>query len=554
MRQDNVFLVGPPLPAENIIGYRSIRRTLRTWAYGPSSGISLHGMHRTGKTSLAREQCRNISNDAAAKIAAVYVNMANVTADEGKSWYDTLLGCMIGTLERELSKKILPAQIPGLEAALKNFRDAPTGNDYRDCFRWVFVVAKEAGWKTRIVLDEFDRAAEPDGFQTKADYELFRSLSGPDTEVGLMLISRRELYLIEKVNTNNSVFNGAFKKYSLPGFQETDGSGDGRIHRDMTDYYKALKEYDIQLTQEEKEELQYFTGWNPYLLSIFGFELADAAVNDLPRPTMRQIYVRSITMFRDYMDTVYSRLDGDARLKGETSYAQKLVGIVIGPMIGVTQEDVELFDALGYLRRIGTGEREYQCVSGVFTRYLANKRIQSDAWTELMELDGTLRLLIERELDPPADHLTQDQWFAVLADVFLRADQQPNFSSKNYLRDIKVNEDTYHTTLPVLQVISMKDCFRILRAYWQENFSRYFDNDLLSAWEEQFEICGAARNPYAHNTAKLVMTAEQQAQIRGYCVKITSKIKENFNLYEPNGLPQTAKRNVLDHSGLASGV
>lgn len=540
MRKDNIFLVGPPLPMENIIGYRKIRRALRDWAYGPCGGISLHGMHRTGKTSLAKELYQIIRNDAEEKIVAIYINMAKIVAEEDRNWYSELLYFISEELEDELSRKIQLAEIPDFGAAIKDFRTCtPTGNRFRSRFMRVFEKIADRGWKTCVILDEFDAAQNE--FQTRANFELFRELSGKETGVGLMLISRRELYLIEKENPNNSVFNGAFNKYSLPGFQESDGSGYMGIYQDMTDYYEVLESYGIKLSREEKEDLWYFTGWNPYLLSGFGHELADAAINGLPRPTVRQIYVHKIPMFRDYMDTVYSRLDSDARPKGDASYVQKLAGIVIGPMIGVTSEDIQLFDALGYLRCIDAKVGKYQCISGVFTHYLANKRIRSDAWTELMDLDDTLRLLIERELDSNSNHLTQDQWFVILADVFLQVDQQPKFSNMNYLRDIKVNEDTYHIKLSVLQVISMKDCFRILRAYWQENFGRYFDNELMANWEKQFEICGAARNPYAHNTAKILMTPERQAQVRDHCKNITSIIKGNLDKYEPNGLPQRVR-------------
>ena len=541
--EENVFLVGPPLPPPNIIGYRRMRRALRSWACGPCCGISLHGMHRTGKTSLAKELCWLLNNDTENKILCLYVNLAEVEKETGENWFCTVLRFIITEvlLDTLPERDIRLDDIPGLETSLQDFETAPpTSNRFRSRFKRIFTRLARAGWKTCLILDEFDRVADPDGFESKADFESFRTLSGQECGVGLMLISRRELYLLEKSNPSNSVFNGAFSKYSLPGFQESDGSDGSEPHHDMAEYYAVLARYGITLSEAEKDELWFFTGWNPYLLSVFGYEMADAVLNALPRPSMRQIYIRRQQTVRDYMDTVYSRLESDARLKNENSYAQKLVGIVIGPMIGITEGDIDLFTALGYLRRTGDADAPYQCISGSFTHYLSNKRISTnDAWKDLMDLDTVLRGTIRRELDSGPAPLTQEQWFAVLADAFLRADGQPNFRRDSYLRDINLNKDIYHEQLGVLDVMSLKDCFRILRAYWYENFSRYFDEDEqdLSKWKDIFTLCGEARNPFAHNTAKKLLTAEQQARVQSYCSDITMQIRQNMNKCTSAGLP-----------------
>ena len=548
----NNFLVGTVLPAEHIIGYKRMRKDLRDWAYGTNCGIALIGMHSMGKTSLALELYQKLRAETEVKMLPLFLDLNKLKKNNKLDWYSTLLYWIVDELEEELEMKLqqlspgTPLQhlleaIPYLDVMLARFRKAdPTMMSFRNSFQRIFSTLKDAGWKIRIILDEFDCAANEDTFQDTADFELFRELTEPEFGVGLLLLSRRQLHTIEKTTRQNSVFSGAFHEYRLVGFQESDGRDGSEIHCDMSDYYAVLRDqYEIELDAEERQELEFYTGGNPYLLSIFGSEMAKDKIENHPPRSFQSIYKKNLPTIHPYLEKVFLRLEADASVDG-VSYIQKLAGIVLGPSIDVHPSDIELLQSLGYLQAYDDNEQAYISISKAFTQFLSHKDIKADTWDLILETERLARRLVEREFQGTAAPLDDEQWFTIMAEAFRRVDHQPNLNRSNYLRDISVNRDSFGVELSVLNVMSLKDCFRVIRGFWDTNFSPYFINGQkkgsLEQWKVKFTECGKARNPLAHGNAEF-LTAVARDQVDAYCKEFIQTVQMNMDDVEPSGIP-----------------
>jgi len=564
MNQKNIFRVGDPVSGEGMLGYLEVRQELEEWAFeAGSGGMSLTGMHRVGKTSLAEEVERKLAAHPEEKILCLCYDVAEVAPQEGYSWCESLLERIIskvhellvdeGILEdpeqREEEEDGEAAPVSALERKFRRFfKTPPTDRDYRDRFKSVFQTLKKEGWRICLMLDEFDAVGDCDSLPVtdpvtgkvsmqdvyrfqEYDFELFRELVKSKYGVKLLLISRRRLFQIERKSEQNSTFNGVFRKICLRGFREE--TGDYRL------FYNALQEhYGIELSEPERQRLHYYAGGCPYLLSLFAFKMAQKAIRGQEIPDCERIFEEETTTVLEYFDTVYSRIRQDVLADG-VSIEEKLRAVVLGPNIGVTQEDVLMLIGMGYLRE--AEQDSYLCISPLFTQYLSHKPYSPEAWERILKVQEEVSRLIIREVEHERQY-SDEEWLILMDYVYRKNGAQ--FNANKYRWDLKNDRKLCGEHLRMPDILTLKDCFKLIVLLWDERFGVYFDRPKdKGEWEKKFALCGKMRDPLAHGLGGQLPQG-QVTLANDHCGEILDSLEKHVPEHEPQGLTAKVKEYI----------
>ena len=313
-------------------------------------------------------------------------------------------------MENEIERKEIA---PDKLYFLQKFKKARVGsNDFRQNFKKIFRELKEKfNLNTLLIMDEFDAAEKI--FTQAADYELFRTLVNPTYGTILILISRRLLYMIERRNENNSTFHGVFGNFSVIGFSEND----------IKTFRKILAErYEIDLTKEQMERIRYYSGRSPYIYSFFGKYLVDQKRENAADFDVDEIYKNNPVTVTQYADTLFSRLEKDKHLA-------KLIGVILGPKIYVTPDDVNVLKSMGYLNDSQDGYSEI--LSGYFTDYVKSKHFKDDSWNNILSVDTTLKDLIKKEFG----ELSDTEWKHYMEEAYSKF-ESCEFSDAQYQKNV----------------------------------------------------------------------------------------------------------------------
>jgi len=514
MRTDNIFITGGEVSGDHMIGYkdkieeftRMVEQKLST-----TGGIYLYGLYRMGKTSVAKQSLKQLQ-EAHPELLCVYINL-NIFNTNKQNSFDDFLEAIIMEL-CELLDEFDDPSMDRVRKKISEFKKAEKSSVYyRISFNKVFTWIKKANRNVLLMIDEFDAAR--DVFSCKADFELFRELvASPDYSVCLVTISRQELSMIEHENPNNSSFKGVMYPYTIKGFTEND----------IADYCRIMKEYyDYSLNEENVDFLRAHCGTSPYLWCCIGYELTERQLLNNTSFSLEDVLSipAILSKIGGYHDSIVKCLEHD-KDRNDVSLADKLVGAIIGPSYLATDEDIKLLISMNYL--VDTGET---CLafSQAFKKYLLSMTYSNDVLNNFDMLEKKLKKLLDERKDNlfqiVCANNTQDEkmkWFAVLSDVWQTLDNKP-FNENGYEVQIKSTNKKFHTHETVLDVMSLEDVTRILRANWNV-FSSYFHNQPLSRWETHFKECAKARNPVHHGSVERVYSKEEQQRINSYCIEI----------------------------------
>ena len=191
----NIFVVGSEVKGESQIGYERYINRFAEMLVNTVNNISITGLKRFGKTSIAKEVISRVKSQAEVNIITVFVDLA-----KQKSFSDLLIS-IVNQLEDELLEANSVDNLlehPIYKRFVERFRSFdPASKSFRDSFDSIFKFVTKQGFKIILIIDEFDKASEL--FEDTADFEFFRDLcSNRDIGVSLVLVSRRQLYMIEK--------------------------------------------------------------------------------------------------------------------------------------------------------------------------------------------------------------------------------------------------------------------------------------------------------------------------------------------------------------------
>lgn len=509
MRQDNIFVNRGTVAGESFIGYEGLYKTLYRNVICNRGNFALVGLNQMGKTSLIKKlYAEAINENNFSKFIPVIINLKELRSKNGKTLFDSLLINIAKEIKHGLACRIsLDGEGKKFCYQYDKFEKATADSDeFRILFKNLCEEIKFLDKHIILSLDKFDYASKNEIFKETADYEFFRDLTDSSYAVSLILISRQRLYAIEKKNENNSTFRTSFKEIPLIGFSK---------HESELFFEILNKDYEIVLSSEQRERIKYYAGRSPYIYSCFGYELVEEKIDGQENFDIDKIYKEKINSdVSDYAETLYERLKSDEHLG-------KLMGILFGPSINITQRDIDLLSFMGYLNT-DTRDEFYSALSGYFTDFLHTKYYCEDSWQNIIEVEKFMKKIVTQSFIP----LEESQWKKVLDNAYSKnTDSSQTFNYGLYKTYIENNFKNFDQHSTLIDVISLKDTFEIIHAYWQEVFQKYFEERKFDTFQNQFKMCARARNPLAHGH-KEYLTKSEQEQVNVYCNEILDIVKK----------------------------
>ena len=507
---ENIFVVGPEVKGKSQIGYKRYFDQFTNVLLHTINNISITGLKRFGKTSIAKEVISRVKQESEKKVIAIFIDLA-----KQRSFPDFLVAVRNGLEDEimcddELSNVFFQSAIFNRYLKKINNVGAET-KTYRDTLDSMFKWITKQDIRVILAIDEFDAAS--DLFKETADFEFLRDLSSNrDIGVSLVLISRRQLYMIEKKNFNNSTFHGVVQTYPINGFEA----------EDLKEYFDVLKElYNIELNEFACERLNYYCGQSPYLFSMFAYDIVDD--NALGREiNIDAIYRRREIDIENYYKSIFACLNNDKidveGADGEVSTVEKLVGVIVGPKIGVVENDISVLKKMGYLYSVND---MYYSISRHFTNALRRMPLNVDTWTSILGLEKKLKSMIRKQImvNHSVELILYDKWVDIFENIGVAG------TLDIYDKFIADSMNEYKCDVDMLDVCSMDVAVSIIQFYWEEWFSPFFENDSWEKWEYKLRLCASARNPIAHGHEEFLST-EAKASVNEYCdtiIKLLSK-------------------------------
>ncbi len=507
---DNIFVVGSEVQGESQIGYKRYLYQFTNILLNTINNISITGLKRFGKTSIAKEVISRVKIESEKKIIAIFIDLA-----KQRSFPDFLMAVRNGLEEEIMGDDSLAESVynntifnryldrlNSVEADSKTYRDS-----LESIFKWI--TKKEI--RVILAIDEFDAAS--DLFKETADFEFLRDLSSNrDIGLSLVLISRRQLYMIEKKNFNNSTFHGVVQTYPINGFEEDD----------LNVFFELLQnKYGIELNEYSMERLNYYCGQSPYLFSMFAYDIVDdSAVGK--EVNIDSIYKRREIDIENYYKSIFACLNNDMidveGAYGEVSTVEKLVGVIVGPKISVVENDISMLEKMGYLYN---EDEMYYSISQHFTNALRRMPLNIDTWSAILGLEKKLKSMVRKQimLNYEVELIDYDMWI----DIFEKIGAAGTLDTYDKFIYDSMNE--YKCDVDMLDVCSMDVAVSIIKFYWEEWFSQFFNNDVWDKWEYKLRLCASARNPMAHGHEEFLST-EARASVNEHCdsiIKLLSK-------------------------------
>lgn len=506
-KTENVFCIGPQVFGESFIGRREEIKFYQDWFFESSKrtgGISLVGLARSGKSSLINNAFFKINRDAS---HAIYIYM-DLKEMSGESYYSMWFS-VVHKIENVLLKKKIFDE--ATDYYISKFLKLEEASEYSwprfmNSLKGVFEVLSESEIKVLLVFDEFDEAQSI--FQSETSYyELLRTLFTAYKYNMLypILISRRELHVIEGSTYRSSTLHGAVDSRYLKGFNSTD----------MHLYYEKLLQYDIDLNSEQKNKIAYYVGNSAYLLSIIGHRLVEAKLTG-KEIDIDEIFYNSCHKVNDYYRSLIKYLEADGNLR-------KIIPFVLGPRIGVNGMDKEELINLGYLKNQGEC---FVAISEYFCQFLHWTTVDVSIWDNIINVEKKIKLMLE------AEKLNVLQAMKAVGsskkDIERNILQKAGVNSKDISRYevfIYNNNKEHMIDSSFFDVMSLGTAVKIISANWGNVFSKYFNNDLWKDWEYKFAGCVKARNPVAHGHEEY-LSDNDKVLIDGYCKLIFEALSQ----------------------------
>ena len=477
--RNNIFVVGPEVKGESQIGYKRYLDQFTNILLNTINNISITGLKRFGKTSIAKEVLSRVKAESEKTVITIFIDLA-----KQRSFPDFLMAVRNG-LEDEIMGEDSLAERVYQNTIFNRYLDRlnavePESKTYRDTLESIFKWITKQEIRVILAIDEFDAAS--DLFKETADFEFLRDLSSNrDIGLSLVLISRRQLYMIEKKNFNNSTFHGVVQTYPINGFEQ----------EDLNDFFYALKD--------------------KYDDNVIGKEI-----------NIDSIYRRREIDIENYYKSIFACLNNDMidveGAYGEVSTVEKLVGVIVGPKINVVENDISVLEKMGYLY---SEEEKYYSISQHFTNTLRRMPLNIDTWTAILGLEKKLKSMVRKQImiNHNVELIDYDLWI----DIFEKIGAAGMLDTYDKFIADSMNE--YKCDVDMLDVCSMDVAVSIIQFYWEEWFSQFFNHDVWDKWEYKLRLCASARNPMAHGHEEF-LSAEAKTSVNEHCdsiIKMLSK-------------------------------
>lgn len=519
-----MFQIGSVVTGSSFIGRKELLQQYKKQflVKSRSSSVSLIGLTRIGKTSFIRK----VFEDSRIPEYIIY-SYSNLKESHT---YQELWQSIMMPIQEYLEKHNLIT-----EDILKDFMMLEQDNlqwiKLRSVVKRIFLYLSEKQLKTIMILDEFDYAAELFNSETQK-YELFRSvISSADNNLSAILISRRNLHDIEGQTFQSSTFRGVFDTRYFKGFDETD----------LQEYFKVFENRKISLSDTEKQEIQYYAGNSPYLLSIIGNRIIDNKRNS-KTISISEIFKNDCRQINDYYLDILKHLERD-------NTKNKLVSYVLGPNIGLTRVDIDELINLGYLRN---QENKKIAISEAFQDYLRINKFDESIWERITTTEKKIKILLDSEKSnlKSVYKIFSNDRMTIEEEILRHTNEIEETDMQRYNSFIRSNKRDWNAVTTYFDVLSLSDSFKIIVQNWMI-FSKYFGDDMVSNWESKFKLIGSARNPVAHAHEEL-LTDTIKRDVDNYCSDIQFLIAKNGST--PNNYRQNSNKDSINCNKMASSL
>ena len=486
----NIFIIGTQVTGKSFIGRDKYIKDFRKVYFKKKDKTirAIVGLTRMGKSSLIFNIFKNRPED------FIYINMDLGLCDNYFSLWKKICRKIYDYLKtNDLMTEILEENL-----AISKENNIEWEN-FVDSIKIIFQNLYKLKIKTIIVLDEFDYAMNL--FKETKHWHLFRTIfSEPQYNVSAITISRRSLQIIEGDLPRSSTFHGIFDTIYFEGFDDDD----------MKKYYKVFEDRKITLDEKQREEIEYYCGRLPFLLSIMGHYIIDAFEHK------EKIDIRNIFLNKCKTINNYYKNDCIEHLKRENDL-QRLIPFVFGPNIGVKKSDKEELINLGYLKE---SKGKFIAISKYFTNFLSVNEDNFDIWKNIITLEKKIKNIIYNEIIAIINflHIKGNDINEIQNGILEKINGITNSDISRYQSFINGNFRDFNRNSSFFDVMSLTDSFKIIRYCWQI-FSRYFNNETYDKWEMKFDRCAKARNPVAHGHEEYLSESDVN-EIDIYCKQI----------------------------------
>ncbi|KAB2929687.1 MAG: ATP-binding protein [Rhodocyclaceae bacterium] len=361
-----------------------------------------------------------------------------------------------------------------------------------------FKKIRQSGQWIIFILDEFDHARilfkdSISGFQN------LRSISYDDPEgrVTFITASRRNIREIEVQTGAISTFDGILAKVYLGVFDSDD----------MHEFYSVMGRTQLQVAPEMCEQIESYCGGHPYLLTSLAYRIVADWL------TGKTVDIDELMV--DLSPSFLSQYDRMTKLLNEDGRLIKLLQVLFGPAIDVTQDDVDEFLLVGLLKVTENGS--YQTFSPHFQIYLRLIERGSELWSIWKQTEKAIRYLVSEKMSqkyPLKDWVIElEREKPKLKRLFDRCREAQEKEQRSFgaRASTKLIDFTYPS-----------DLFEIIFSDWNL-FSSILKRD-KNYWEARGQFLARIRNPLAHNR-DTVLQEHERLTAEAYCKEILACVQ-----------------------------
>lgn len=350
MKTKNVFQIG-----KEAVGGSFIGRKREVWevkeralSKGVYRALSIVGLTRVGKSSLVTNA---VNASEANQNGIIYIKMVLSEYPDFISFWKAVIWKVQKQVERyfKIDDDIMREEF-------RRVSDCPVSEEsymiINTAFKEILLQLNTYEIPILMIIDEFDWARKM-FHENQSYFEMFRTIaSSAEFMMNIILISRRSLHIIEKCAPENSTFHGVFERKTVNGFSD----------QDIEEYFGVLAEYGIVLSEQEKEQLFFYCGNIPYLLSIFGHDMVEETLagREISIP---DIFEQNCVMIRRYYEDIQNQLVHD-------KLAEPLLRILTKGTGGYLREEWMALENIGV---IDQREGGHTAVCPSFTEYFLKR-------------------------------------------------------------------------------------------------------------------------------------------------------------------------------------
>lgn len=494
-KKRNVFVVGPEATGDSFLGRKAEVMKLGEEIFLNEGTCHLIGIPQIGKSSLIKQLLSLHADEKTCLL--LKLNMG-----ESKSvfqfWSSVWEGILFMLEEKEIPLAPFRPFLNRLQVIEED--DPKWYSRMNGPLKQLCCALGKNNLRLILFIDQFDAVLKVFG-QDDWHYQLLRTLASErEYAVTCVVISRRSLSLLEGRASTLSTFHGVFRSQRILGFNK----------QDMEEVYHTLDTYGIQMLDEAKERMFYYTGNIPMLCCVLCKRLVDEHCGETADANLiDKLWRESREPVYTYYDDLISRLQDDGFLD-DLSSILFLKGKPINKAMKDRMED------MGILHFPADGEDPY-AYSQDFTTFLMLSKLNLPTWDLIIAVEEKLKNLMVTEFPD----LRRQDFRVIDEDEIIRINHATGLNLIwKTVRD-NCNKLSAHKD-EVFLIDGLGFGFvvgRILsHTNWNNTFSKHFPSD-DGDWHARLELIRKIRDPLAHNQGKCLSDSDL-AQCNRYCEEL----------------------------------